>query len=533
MNRLLRLGACLSLITALLVAAVLAAPSHGVAQDGATDGSLQSIAHGAVALPAGPLAWRVITDQAGDRDSETPSEQALGFTLATDGTLLVETPATGAQDLLLPGSAAFVADGTVETRSGIDGPTAYDRIALVPADQASDAGSGELLLAGEGFAVPTGNRALDLSRAVLAPGQTVTSPALDSQTPSLVFVTDGSVDVTFGGGDMITLVADSAAVLDGELTIASTDGGTLVVGTISAEVPVLETTTTSPTATATPGVAATPTASAAGTPVAGGESGDGIDENGANGGEDSAGGDATGSGTLAVGVLDCSAGTLLDTTTCAPLAGVNVSVVVAGAETSGVTDASGQFAPVQVAVGAPVSVNSVTGGPEGLDLLNVPFAIPAFEGDTIIPIVFDAPAEEPVIKPPATEEPVTDGTGGTPVAGGEPTTGDTTGVPGVLTIQALDCRAGDLVTLEGCVAMPNATFSVTRGTETASTETGFTTDANGFVTFSAEPGSSVTATYAFGAPTGVAPNNDGQVLEPVDGDSTLTFIFVDVNESNG
>lgn len=512
MNRLLRLGACLSLITALLVAAVLAAPSHGVAQDGATDGSLQSIAHGAVTLPAGPLAWRVVADQAGDRDRATPTGQSLGFTLATDGSVLVETPATGAQDLLLPGSAAFVADGAVETRSGSDGPTAYDRIALVPAGQASDAGDGELLLGGEGFAVPTGNRALDLSRAALAPGQTVTSPALDSQTPSLVLATDGSVDVTFGG-ETITLAAGSAAVLDGELTIRSVDGGTVVVGTIGVEVPALET-------TATASVAATPSASGAGTPVAGGASGDGIDESG----DDGADGDATGSGRLAIEVLDCSAGTLLDTTTCAPLAGVTVSVVVDGAEVGGVTDDGGQLAPVAVAVGAPVTVSSVTGGPEGLDLLNVPFAIPAFEGDTQVPIVFDTP-DVPVTGTPAEGDPTTGpATGGTPVAGGAVAT---------LTVQALDCRDGDLASLEGCVAMPNATFSVTRGTETASSETGFTTDANGYVTFTAEAGSSVTATYAFGAPTGVAPNNDGQVLEPVDGDTTLTFIFVDINGSNG
>ena len=517
MNRLLRFGACLSLITALLVAAVLAAPSQGFAQDGATDGSLQSIAHGAVTLPAGPLAWRVVADQAGDRDSATPTGQSLGFTLATDGSVLIETPATGTQDLLLPGSAAFVPDGAIEIRSGVDGSTTYDRIGLVPADQASDTGEGELLLGGEGFAVPTGNRALDLSRAVLAPGQTVTSPALDSQTPSLVLATDGSVDVTFADG-AITLAAGSAAVLDGELTITSTDGGTAVVGTIGADVPALETTTTA--ATATPSVAATPSASSAGTPVAGGESGDGIDESG----DDGTGGDATGSGTLAIEVLDCSGGTLLDTTTCAPLAGVTVSVVVAGAETGGVTDGSGQLAPVEVAVGAPVTVSSVTGGPEGLDLLNVPFAIPAFEGDTQVPIVFDTP-DVPVTDTPADGDPATDpATGGTPVAGGAIAT---------LTVQALDCRDGDLATLEGCVAMPNATFSVTRGLETDSVESGFTTDANGYVTFTAEAGSSVTATYAFGAPTGVAPNNDGQVLEPVDGDSTLTFIFVDVNESNG
>ena len=532
MNRLLRLGACLSLIATLLLATVLGAPARVIAQDGATTGSLQSIAHGVATLPADALAWRVVADEAGDRDGATPATQSLGFTLATGAAVLVESPATGTQDVLAPGSAAFVAEGASEVRSGIDGPTDYDRIALVTADLASDAGAGELILAGEGFGSPAGNRALDLSRAVLAPGQSVVSPAPDSPTPSLVLATEGSVDVTFGG-ETFTLTAGAAAVLDGDLTLATVDGGTAVVATIGAEVPVLETDAAATTGTATPAASdlATPGSDTIGTPAADGASGDGIDADSGTGTTDETGGAVAGTGSLDISVLDCSGGSLLDTTTCAPLAGVTVAVAIAGTEQALETGGAGTIAVADVPVGAAVTISSVSGGPEGLDLLNVPFAIPAFEGDTIVPIVFDAPAEEPAIEAPATEAPVT---GATPVVGGEPAPGETpAGVPAVLTIQALDCRGGDLGTLEGCVAMPNATFSVTRGTESTSSEAGFTTDPNGFVTFSATAGSSVTATYAFGAPTGVAPNNDGQVLEPVVGDATLTFVFVDINESNG
>lgn len=539
MNRLLRLGACLSLIATLLVATVLGAPARVIAQDGAITGSLQSIAHGVATLPADALAWRVVVDEVTDRDGATPTTQSLGFTLATDGAVLVESPTAGTQDVLALGSAAFVAEGASETRSGIDGPTGYDRIALVTADLASDAGTGELVLAGEGFGSPAGNRTLELSRAVLAPGQSVVSPAPDSPTPSLVLATDGSVDATFGG-ETFTLTAGTAAVLDGELTIATVDGGTAVVATIGAEVPVLETdAVTTETVTPVASDDATPAPSTAGTPAAGDASGDGIDQDSGDdtgtGSGAETGGDVAGTGSLDISVLDCSGGSLLDTTTCAPLEGVTVTVAIAesqqSVETGGVTDGSGAITLAEVAVGAAVTISNVSGGPEGLELLNVPFAIPAFEGDTIVPIVFDAPAEEPAIEAPATEIPAT---GATPVVGGEPATGETpAGVPAVLTIQALDCRDGDLATLEGCVAMPNATFSVTRGTDTVSSETGFTTDANGFVTFSAEVGSAVTATYAFGAPTGVAPNNDGQVLEPIDGDATLTFVFVDINESVG
>jgi hypothetical protein len=513
-NRLLRLGACLSLITALLVVAVLGAPSRALAQDGATTGSLQSIAHGVSPLSTGALAWRVVGERADAPDSAAPATLAVGFTLATDGLILVEVPATGAQDVLAPGSAAFVGEGTDQASSALADSTAYDQIALVSASQASEAGDGELILGGEGFGSPGGNRALDLSRAVLAAGQSVISPVPDSPTPALVLATDGSVDVAFGG-ETITVPAGSAAVLDGELTISSTNGGTVVIATIGAEVPALAsgaaTTSPAPSATTTP---------RAGTPAAGGSSGDGIDEG--------TGSANAGTGTLDLSVLDCSGGSLLDTATCAPLAGVSVTLVIDGAESAVVTDGQGVVSTPGIAVGSAVTVSLVSGGPEGLELLNVPFAIPSFEGDTVVPIVFDAPAEEPVAGAPGTTDPTTGGpvTGGTPV-GGAPAT------ESVLTIQAVDCRQGDIVSFEGCVAMPNATFSVTRSTDADSTESGFTTDANGFVTFTAAPGSSVTATYAFGAPTGVAPNNDGQVLEPVEGDATLTFVFVDINESNG
>lgn len=505
MNRLLRIWTSLSLVTALVIAAVVAMPVRGGAQGDAVVATPQSVAHGVATLPDEAIAWRVVSAVAGDRDSATATAGSLGFTLAGDGALLVEDPTTGTQDVLAPGAAAFVADGADQVVSALDGTATYDAIALVPAPAATDAGDGTLVLGGDGFASPGGNRALDLSRVVLVPGQTVTSPAPDSPTPALVLVTQGTVDIDYAG-ETITLSAGQAGVFDGELVFTSATGAAVAIATIGAEVPALDDSApaTSDVATAVPSTGATPAADAGS-----GDSGDGI-----SGG----GGDAS-AGALDISVLDCSDGTLLDTTSCAPLAGVTVTLVIDGVQAAYVSGDGGALPGIDVPAGSSVTISDVSGGPEGLELLNIPFAIPAFDGDIVVPIVFDAPAEGPV---------ATDPTGATPVAG-EPAGP----VVSTLTIQALDCRDGDLATLEGCVAMPNATFSVTRGTETQSVETGFTTDANGFATFPAEDGAAVTATYAFGAPTGVAPNNDGQVLEPVAGDATLTFVFVDVNESNG
>ncbi len=523
----LRLGAALALIVAVLATAILAGPGRSMvfAQDDAPAGTgLQGIAHGVQALSDGDIAWRVIREEAlaAEDESATATTRDLGFVLAEDGALLVETDG-GTRDLLEPGTAAYVEAGATDARAGLDGATSYYRIELVLADQATtgtDAG-GELLLAGDAFAGPGAPHLLSLDRATIPAGGSV---ALEESAagPTVIIPTVGDIDVVADVDDSVNPVFEGTVIqLYGTGSVTSDEGASFVVATLGTEVPPAgeaPVATETPEDDATPAVSASASASpsAAGTPAAGTEDG----------------GTAT-AGLLAIDVLDCSNGSLLDTTTCAPIPGVTLSLITDGAGSTLTADDAGQINQ-EIPVGATVTLTDPAGFPEDLVPLNLPFAVDAFAGDYDLPIVFSVP--NPTTGPAEGNvdgggEPATGG--GTPVAGDDGTGGPAPTEPATaadltVSIEALDCTRGDIETLEGCVAMPNATFSITAGDVTADGEAGYTTDVNGFTSFDVPAGAPVTATYAFGAPTGIAPNNDGQVVDAIASDTTLTFIFVQV-----
>jgi hypothetical protein len=114
--------------------------------------------------------------------------------------------------------------------------------------------------------------------------------------------------------------------------------------------------------------------------------------------------------------------------------------------------------------------------------------------------------------------------------GSAETSGEEDGTPTAdqhsVTIVAMDCTNGDRETLEGCQPLPDVLFSVARGTETASSETGVTTDEGGSALIDVPEGHDLTATYASGAPEGLVPVTPSQSLDDVTQAESLTFVFV-------
>jgi hypothetical protein len=526
----LRLGAALTLLVAVLAASVLAGPARGIvfAQDdaGTPATGFQGIAHGVQALADEDIAWRVIREQAPANEDEEAAATVrdLGFVLAEDGALIVDSDG-GTRDLLEPGTAAYVEAGATDVRSGLDGETEYYRIELVLAAENSDVSGGELLLAGDAFAGPGAPHLISLDRATIPAGGSVVLEE-SAAGPTVIIPTVGDIDVVADVDDSVNPVFEGTVIqLYGTGTIESAEGASVVVATLGTAVPPAGEASV---ATETPVEDdATPAASA----VSVGES-DADSTPAADAGDEATGG----YGLLAIDVLDCSAGSLLDTSTCAPIPGVTLSLITDGAGSTLTADDAGQVSQ-EIPVGSTVTLSDPTGVPEGLVALNLPFAVDAFAGDYELPIVFSTPNPTPDTTVPDTGDTSTGGEAvpgvGTPIAGDDGTGGPVpTEAPAattaLVTIEALDCTRGDIETLEGCVAMPNATFSVTAGNTTQSGESGYTTDANGYASFSTVTGDNVTATYAFGAPTGIAPNNDGQVIDAIATDTTLTFVFVQV-----
>ena len=225
-------------ITTLLAVALLwslaslPAAARPLAQDRSpAAGHAQVIAQGVAAMPAVPVAWRVVTAPARPAAEAPVAERSLGFVLADEDPVVVTAEGTGEQVRLAAGEALFVAQGARQQRASTGGaPAGYFALELVVApDVAADysLGSAALVYASDAFAAPPGRRDLDLVRNVLAPGETSRLPATDA--PTLLFVTAGTIRVR-ADDRTLTLRSGEAAALDGALDVTATGGAEAAFG---------------------------------------------------------------------------------------------------------------------------------------------------------------------------------------------------------------------------------------------------------------------------------------------------------------
>ncbi|MGI8476165.1 MAG: hypothetical protein ACR2OO_07345 [Thermomicrobiales bacterium] len=180
------------------------------------------IAQGVAALPASPMAWRVVADTAEKIGGAKFEQRALGFAVATTNPILLTGQADGGRQRLAVGEAAFNQDAVMqmrETLSGVDG--SYTRIALVSAAKAGDAGGDTLVFASDPFSAPAGARDVGLVRGSLQGGEKQTVGKSDF--PVLVLAATGTIQVRIGAGAPTALQAGQAGAFTGG---AVTVGGT-------------------------------------------------------------------------------------------------------------------------------------------------------------------------------------------------------------------------------------------------------------------------------------------------------------------
>lgn len=218
------IAALAALAVALLAALAPGARARPLSQEGSpADGHAQVIAQGVAPLPAVPVAWRVIAADARPPGLAPVAERSLGFVVA-DVAPFVIVGEDGRQTRLAPGEGRFVAQGERHRRTGLpDQPVGYFGLELVVAPDATadySLGDAALLYASDPFAAPPGRRDLDLVRDVLAPGETTGLPATES--PALLFATEGRLRVERADGRRLTLTAGDAQALSDPLAITAT-----------------------------------------------------------------------------------------------------------------------------------------------------------------------------------------------------------------------------------------------------------------------------------------------------------------------
>ncbi len=235
-----------SVVVAVLNLAGLAAPALvGGAQLLSSDGPSPASGHAAViaqevsTMPATDLAWRIVEDRAEPIDVAAFEERALGFVVAAEEAIVL-TDASGTQKRLARGEAAFVPADVSQMRASLTNELVpYDRIGLVSPDFAEDAGGDRLLFASESFRGPDSSLGsdLDLVRDVLAEGESTVLP--ETGFPTLIFATNGIVDLNVGATDRIRLGAGEAATVTGEVEVVAQGQGTasFVAAMIGPDVP--------------------------------------------------------------------------------------------------------------------------------------------------------------------------------------------------------------------------------------------------------------------------------------------------------
>ncbi len=201
------------------------------------------VAQGVATLPD-DVAWRVVRAEAGPREDQQPVTAATGFIVAGSGSLVLSDLDGAGQELLASGEAVWVAGESEQQRASLtDDAVTYTELSLVDGAAADDAGAGDLVFAGRPFDAPEDARDIDLTMAMMAPGQTVRIEPRNGE--SIVFVPAGTVSVS-SGGDLAT--GDAQAYGDDvTLTNETDDDATVMFATIGDVVPPLATVTGSAT----------------------------------------------------------------------------------------------------------------------------------------------------------------------------------------------------------------------------------------------------------------------------------------------
>ena len=214
-----------------------------------TSGHAEVIAQGVATLPH-DVAWRAVFYSVNPGSSTELGGDGPGFALVDTGGVVVD--AASQTKLLAPSEAAFRSVAAQVTPLG-DRPAGLFTIDAVSPDRAKEAGNGIPVFASESFAAPTGQRDIDLVRDVLAPGESTT--VIGNETPVLVLVTLGAMQVQASDGASASLRVGEAGTFSGDivLTAQGQAPSTFVAAVIGREVPA---------AAGTPG--ATPQASAVG-----------------------------------------------------------------------------------------------------------------------------------------------------------------------------------------------------------------------------------------------------------------------------
>ena len=247
-ERRLRTAVRTGLVTTAMAALVAGGAGTTLASQSGGEGSSPARGHAAVVaqqiidLPSGQLGWQVTRRTASPADADAAalfgSADAAGFVVADDGALLVSVEG-GPRVRLASGEALAVEAGAeVAIAATGDDEAEFYTLGLGrgTAKSAAIDRAGATVGDPTPFATPGGAaRDMDLLRDVLAADEESELPA--GAGPTLLLVTEGTLEVATPNGGSIEIAAGDATTLEGDLALTAADeGAAFVAAVLGAEV---------------------------------------------------------------------------------------------------------------------------------------------------------------------------------------------------------------------------------------------------------------------------------------------------------
>lgn len=216
-------AACLAAIFALggLGLAVLA-------QEGEPDGPNIVIAQGLAVPPESPSRWRVREIEPLSADEAGPLTPDFSFAYQRSGATVIRNEVTGKRTRIEPGEAYYFSAGDEYTRFR-DGSAPSKTLIIEFITEGEEGSSdGQIRFDSDTIAsFPAGTYDYELYRARLAGGEKTSFPAHTG--PALIFVIEGSIELTPQGGSAAALAANSGQIVDGEAAIAAGKDGAIYI----------------------------------------------------------------------------------------------------------------------------------------------------------------------------------------------------------------------------------------------------------------------------------------------------------------
>jgi uncharacterized cupin superfamily protein len=212
-------------VVVLVLAGIGRAGWSAFAQSGQPTNTFVVIAQGLVVPPETAATWRVREIEPLSSDEAESATLDFSFAYALEGATIIRNDVTGKRARVEDGEAYYFSAGDDYTRFRYGDDTARLLLIEFVTDSEESQPLGVDFESDTIESFPAGVYDYELTQGVLAKGGKTALP--DHDGPALLYVLQGSLDVTPAGGKATTVDAETGTIIDGDANLAAGNDGAL------------------------------------------------------------------------------------------------------------------------------------------------------------------------------------------------------------------------------------------------------------------------------------------------------------------